>query len=148
MCRSCQPLVNEVKNKIADFSDLHPQEVISVHDVPSNYCVPLILEEQNVGELLFEKLSLKKADLDLSKWKYLADMSQNILPDVTIGLVGKYTKNSDAYTSIEKALQHSAILCQRRLIVNYIEASHLEKSIEKTSADLYKKAWNLLTQSK
>ena len=37
---------------------------------------------------------------------------------VTIALVGKYTKLTDAYTSVVKALEHSALSCRAKLNVN------------------------------
>lgn len=142
-------MVREVKEKIADFSDVFIKEVISVHDVSSVYQVPLILQEQNVIDILFQKLNLRKsAIMDLSRWRYLCNMIEEVISNVTIGLIGKYTKNSDAYASVIKALQHSALWCRRKLIINYIEASHLEKSTKDICSDKHKKAWDLLLQSK
>ena len=38
-----------------------------------------------------------------------------LLREVTIALVGKYTKLEDAYASVIKALQHSALAVSHRL---------------------------------
>jgi len=38
-----------------------------------------------------------------------------LLREVTIALVGKYTKLEDAYASVIKALQHSALAASHRL---------------------------------
>jgi CTP synthase len=47
-------------------------------------------------------------------------------------MVGKYTDLSDAYLSVIKALQHACIAANRRLQIDWVEASHLE---EQTKAD-------------
>ena len=35
--------------------------------------------------------------------------------EVSIGLVGKYTKYEDTYTSVVKALRHASLQCRRKL---------------------------------
>ncbi len=41
-------------------------------------------------------------------------------------MVGKYTGLSDAYLSVLKALQHACLAANRKLDVQWVEASHLE----------------------
>jgi CTP synthase len=45
---------------------------------------------------------------------------------VTIAMVGKYTELSDAYLSITKALQHACMAANRKLKLEWVEASNLE----------------------
>jgi CTP synthase len=40
---------------------------------------------------------------------------ERLFDEVTIALVGKYTDLADSYMSVTKALEHSALRCQRRL---------------------------------
>lgn len=43
--------------------------------------------------------------------------SDRLLESVSIALVGKYTKLSDSYTSVIKALEHSALAINHKLKV-------------------------------
>lgn len=43
--------------------------------------------------------------------------SDRLLEQVTIALVGKYTKLADSYTSVIKALEHSALAINHKLEV-------------------------------
>lgn len=46
--------------------------------------------------------------------------SDRLLERVTIALVGKYTKLADSYTSVIKALEHSALAINRKLQVKVL----------------------------
>src|SRR5690348_4633754 len=62
-------------------------------------------------------------------------------------MVGKYTNLSDAYLSVTKvsniwcpndidryqALQHAAIVAERKLVIDWIESVHLEPSVSSSS---------------
>lgn len=49
---------------------------------------------------------------------------------VSIAMVGKYTGLSDAYLSVLKALQHACLSANRKLDVQWVEASHLEEAAQ------------------
>lgn len=88
--------------------------------------------------------------LHLKGWQGLADLYDNILtntslPGVHIALVGKYTDLSDAYLSVTKALQHAALKVERRLVVNWIEASNLEPKTKEVNPEAYENAWSVQT---
>lgn len=115
--------------------------MICVQDVSSIYRVPLLLEEQGVVNYFCKRLnmSVKMSPRKLlTKWKEMADRCENVLTvkrsflsaircshfrsdrlleHVTIALVGKYTKLADAYTSVIKALEHSALAINHKLEV-------------------------------
>lgn len=46
--------------------------------------------------------------------------SDRLLEHVTIALVGKYTKLADSYTSVIKALEHSALAINHKLEVKVL----------------------------
>ena len=100
---------------------MHPNQVISVHDVGSIYRVPIILHEQKVTKFIRERLQLPKVSFDLQvresffcqyvqskvilkKWRQLALKSEGGSHgrEVTIALVGKYVQLEDAYLSVVK----------------------------------------------
>lgn len=60
---------------------------------------------------------------------------------VTIALVGKYTKLSDSYISVIKALKHAALSCCHALQLQCVEADSLEEAMQKENPSMYHKAW-------
>ena len=52
VCRSTAPLSIETREKLAAFCHVSPQAVMSTHDVPNIYHVPLMLQEQGLCEIL------------------------------------------------------------------------------------------------
>ena len=59
ICRSEQPLTQQDRNKIALFTNVEKEGVITSEDVQSIYQIPMILHRQGADELLVKKLNLK-----------------------------------------------------------------------------------------
>jgi CTP synthase len=135
VCRSTSPLSIETREKLAAFCHVSPQAVMSTHDVPNIYHVPLMLQEQGLCEIL--GVDHRTTDL-LNDWKKMAHHLDTLTEAVHIAMVGKYTDLSDAYLSVIKSLQHAAMAVDRKLVIDWIEASHLESDwsneAEKTTA--------------
>ncbi|KAL6109778.1 ctps1 [Pungitius sinensis] len=150
MCRCSSPLETSAKEKISMFCHVEPTQVICVHDVSSVYRVPLLLEDQGVVSYFCERLSLPidvKPRKMLTKWKEMADRSARLLEHVSIALVGKYTKLSDSYTSVVKALEHSALAVNHKLEVKYIDSADLETTTQQADPVKYHEAWQKLCSS-
>ncbi|ESO84275.1 hypothetical protein LOTGIDRAFT_205900 [Lottia gigantea] len=148
VCRSNTPLIDAVKQKVSLFCHVEPEQVFCVHDVSSLYRVPLLLASQGAKEFFTNRLHLtgfEKSPLrHMAKWKELADRHDRLLKEVTIVLVGKYTQLEDAYASVIKSLQHSALAISHRLDLKYIEAADLEPSMIHEDAQKYHQAWKEL----
>ncbi|KAK2844842.1 hypothetical protein Q5P01_011501 [Channa striata] len=150
MCRCTTPLETSVKEKISMFCHVEPTQVICVPDVSSVYKVPLLLEDQGVVSYLCQRLSLPvemRPTRMLTKWKEMADRSDRLLEHVSIALVGKYTKLSDSYTSVIKALEHSALAINHKLEVKYIDSADLETTTLQAEPVKYHEAWQKLCSS-
>ncbi|XP_074509240.1 CTP synthase 1b [Sebastes fasciatus] len=150
MCRGSSPLETSVKEKISMFCHVEPSQVICVHDVSSVYRVPLLLEDQGVVSYFCQRLSLPvevRPRKMLSKWKVMADRSARLLEHVSIALVGKYTKLADSYTSVIKALEHSALAINHKLEVKYIDSADLEATTLQDEPVKYHEAWQKLCSS-
>uniref|UniRef100_A0A3P8WYX0 CTP synthase n=1 Tax=Cynoglossus semilaevis TaxID=244447 RepID=A0A3P8WYX0_CYNSE len=147
MCRCATPLENSVKEKISMFCHVEPTQVVCVQDVSTVYRVPLLLDEQGVVSYFCQRLNLP-ADMRprkmLTKWKEMADRSDRLLEKVSIALVGKYTKLSDSYTSVVKALEHSALAVNHKLEVRYIDSADLEPAMLQEEPVKYHEAWQKL----
>ncbi len=144
VCRSTKPMTEETKEKLAAFCHVAPEAVMSTHDVPNIYHVPLMLEKQGLCKILDIDCSSSTV---LSDWRTMAYDLDLLNEDVSIAMVGKYTDLSDAYLSVIKSLQHAAMKVKRRLTINWIEASHLEEDWNKVDSQEYDSAWELLRAS-
>jgi CTP synthase len=141
VCRSSKPMTEETKDKLAAFCHVSPEAVMSTHDVPNIYHVPLMLEKQGLCKIL--NVDCNATSL-LSEWKKMALNLDTLTDEVNIAMVGKYTDLSDAYLSVIKSLQHAAMEVNRKLNINWIEASHLEDIWNKESKAEFDDAWSLL----
>ena len=129
VCRAEEKLSSEVKHKVAMFSNLHDDSVITLEDVSSTYVVPLVLESQGVSRLICEKLQLRWKEPDLAHWAEFSGKFERLAREgaiLTIGVVAKYIGISDAYLSVLKALEHASVWANRKLKVEWISAEELE----------------------
>jgi len=148
-CRSTKPLDIEIKNKISMFCHVKPDHVVGVHDCNSLYHVPLLLHSQGVVDIIREKLNIApnvdptKGNL-FRKWVELTKRHDRLQDTTTIVLVGKYTNLQDSYISVSKALHHAAMACNRKLIINWVEATDLEEETCATDPIKYHESWKKL----
>jgi CTP synthase len=127
VCRSDRAISQELKDKIALFTDVEPRAVISCVDAPHIYFVPLNLRDEGLDRLVVDKLELEAGPLDLTEWIELTERVRNASGKVRIALVGKYVQLQDAYLSVVEALRHAAIHHGRNLEVIWVDAESLRK---------------------
>ena len=142
VCRSSAPLSDETREKLAAFCHVAPEAVMSTHDVPNIYHVPLMLQEQGLCDIL--NLDCNATHL-LEQWRAMAYNLDTLSEEVHIAMVGKYTNLSDAYLSVIKSLQHAAMAVNQKLVIDWIEASHLES--DWPDSHEREEAWRLLKQA-
>ncbi|HTY01542.1 MAG TPA: CTP synthase [Bacteroidota bacterium] len=127
ICRSDRPLSNEVREKIALFTNVESESVIDGRDAPTIYEVPLIFAEQEVDELVLEKLDLTCPRPNLREWKRIVDRIKNPAGAVSIGVCGKYTDHQDAYKSIAEAFIHAGAANNVKVNLKWIRAEDIER---------------------
>ncbi|KKA30388.1 hypothetical protein TD95_001039 [Thielaviopsis punctulata] len=150
-CRCEIPLEDSTMRKIANSCQVEVDQVLAVRDMPTIYQVPLLLEEQGLLTNLRNKLSLSDLSLSAARisagqelwatWKKTV-VPQSHLEDVDIVLVGKYTDLHDAYLSVTKSLEHSAMRCNRRLNLRWVDSELLEEKTLSIDPTKYHKAWH------
>jgi CTP synthase len=126
ICRSEQPLSENDRTKIALFTNVEKEGVISLHDAKSIYLIPIILHEQGLDAIVVKKLALTLKPADLSEWQAVVDAQAIKTMTVKIAMVGKYTELTDAYKSVNEALIHAGIHTQTRVEIIYIDATLIE----------------------
>jgi len=127
ICRSDHPIPEEAKNKISLFCDVDLEAVIPLPTVSTIYEVPLILEEEGLGQLIVEKLSLKAHQPDLNYWQELVCRLKAPHETINIALVGKYVELGDAYFSVREALRHAGLYHNRDINLFWVHSEDLEK---------------------
>lgn len=153
VCRSSKAISQDIKAKISMFCHVPTSQVISMEDVSSIYRVPLMLTDQGCINFFIRKLDLfippssGQAHKYLDSFKVLARKMDELTNEVTIALVGKYTKLEDAYASVVKALQHASLHQNLKLNLVLIEAENLEPSTKSTNEVHYHAAWKALCES-
>ncbi|KAG8915688.1 CTP synthase ura7 [Tulasnella sp. 408] len=158
-CRlvSPQAVQPETKRKISMFCHVSQDQVIGVHDMKSVYHVPLLLESQGIINVLQRKLNLvdykippqlveKGADLH-RRWQQITTGHERLFDTVNIVLVGKYTSLKDSYMSVTKSLEHSAVRCGRKLVLDWVESSDLEPEMQTQDPRKYHDAHRLLVSA-
>lgn len=127
ICRSEHTLPESAKQKIALFANVEERAVISARDADSIYAVPLELHEQDLDQIVVEKLKLTAKPADLSEWQRVVDAIRHPLHTVNIAMVGKYVDLTDSYKSLSEALIHAGIATQTRVNIQYIDSEDLER---------------------
>ena len=151
VCRSSKPLSNENRRKIALFSNLREENVISANDCGSLHEVPIKLAAQDLHRKILNTLGYKDKDIkfNFSKWIQLSDRYNSIKncgKKVNIAVCGKYTSLRDSYLSVIKALHDAATFIGHSLNIVWIETTDLEFDSDSTeeNKERLNLAWNQL----
>ncbi|XP_066308180.1 uncharacterized protein [Miscanthus floridulus] len=145
-CRSTTPLNKNVKEKLSQSCHVPDNCIISLNNVPNIWHVPSLLIDQKCHEAILGILGLARLTVEpkLYVWMDIARTCDQLHAPVRIAVVGKYTNVSNAYQSILEAMLHASVVCQRRLVVDWVPASDLDIETANESPDLHEKAWGLL----
>lgn len=131
LCRSDREVPENERQKIALFTNVQVDAVISAIDVDSIYKIPSFLHKQNLDDIVLKKLQLETNPADLSRWDELIHKLEHPKTEVNIALVGKYVDLTESYKSLSEALIHAGIHCDAKINITYIDS----EDIEKTSID-------------
>lgn len=129
ICRSDIKIRQEVKDKIALFSNLDPSCVIENIDLPSIYEVPLALEKEGFSELVLNKLRLDAPKADHHQWANMIANMHSCTKQIRIAVTGKYIDLHDAYLSLNEAVKHAAYYYQAEPKIVWVNAEELERNI-------------------
>jgi CTP synthase len=127
VCRSDQPITDEIRDKIALFCDVDRHAVVPLLTLPVIYETPLVLEEAGLGQLMVEMLDLPNLSVDLSEWRHLVAQMKEPKESVSIAIVGKYVELRDSYISVKEALRHAAVYHDRDVDVHWIHSEDLDR---------------------
>ena len=128
LCRTKQMLNKATKDKIAMFSNVPVEAVISAIDVKCIYELPLHLHSEGLDDLVAERLNIWSRAPDMSAWQRIVErFTKPSKGSVKIGVVGKYVHLKDAYKSLNEALVHGGIANDVRVELEYIDSEEVER---------------------
>jgi len=111
VCRTEEPLNNDLKRKIALFCNVKPDAVIEAMDASTIYEVPLLMLHEKLDEIVMKKLGISVyPEPNLENWKVFLNKLKYPKSKVTIGLIGKYIELQDAYKSILESFIHAGAM--------------------------------------
>ncbi len=122
VCRSEKEIPEDMRNKIALFCNIRPEDVIQNLTAPSLYEVPLWLEKEGLAKAVCHHLKLEDRTPDLEEWTSMVERTKAAHKKVTIGLVGKYVMLHDAYLSVAEALRHGGIVNDSEVDIRWIDS--------------------------
>jgi CTP synthase len=126
ICRADRELPEDERRKIALFTNVKVEAVISAPDVNSIYKIPAGLHAQNLDEIVLNKLALQAPPADLAPWNRLVEVVEHPRQEVEIALVGKYVDLTESYKSLTEALTHAGIHNDCRVRIHYVDSEKLE----------------------
>ena len=128
LCRAERDIPEDEKRKIALFTNVAFEAVISAIDSDSIYKIPGLLHDQMMDEIVCHKLHILAKAADLSSWKYITERLANPKHTVDIAFVGKYVDLADSYKSLTEALIHAGIHTESKVKIHYMDSEEIEKS--------------------
>ncbi|WP_410586358.1 CTP synthase [Amycolatopsis sp. lyj-23] len=128
VARCDRPLAARTRGKLAAFCGLPADSVLVSPDVNSIYELPLVLHQQGFDEQIRRLLALTTGPAELTSWQAVVDVLRTAPAGPVIAVVGKYVELADSYKSLNEALVHGGIACERRVVLRHIDAEEIERS--------------------
>jgi CTP synthase len=128
VCRSEEPLSDDLKVKISNLCDVDAKAVVNAADARNIYELPLILHDEGLDDVACEVLRIDQNEypLDLTTWENVVGLVEAAVKPVRIGLIGKYVQLPDAYLSVVEALKHAGFHHGAAVEVDWIQAEEVE----------------------
>ena len=107
VCRSDEPINDDLKRKISRLCDVPFEGVINAADAASLYEIPLVVHEEGLDSFICNHFRIDPPEADLTEWRALVDRVFSPEQTVRVGIIGKYVSLIDAYLSVVEALNHA-----------------------------------------
>ncbi len=131
VCRSDVEIDEPARQKIALFTNVESEAVVSLPDTDSIYRIPSILGSAKLDEIVVKKFKLDCPQADFSEWDRVVDANLNPGKEANLAMVGKYMDLLDAYKSLNEAIVHAGIQTRTRVNITYIDSTDvIDKGVE------------------
>jgi len=127
VCRTEEPMTNEMRQKLSLFCNVPVKAVIEEMDVETSiYELPLALKAENIDDLVIDHLKLDAPDSDMQVWHDVVRRLKAPSHKVEIGVVGKYIELQDAYKSVYESIVHAGIANDAVVRIVRLDAEDIE----------------------
>ncbi|MCK6485566.1 MAG: CTP synthase [Phycisphaerae bacterium] len=133
-CRGRHRVTQKVREKLAMYTNVPLDRVISMHDCESIYLIPEMLRGAGMDTAVVDILKLhdrvhpEAEQKARATWSDLLRKQREADTEVTIGIAGKYTSVRDSYASVIKALEHSGAHAGVRVNIDWIDTTDLTEA--------------------
>jgi CTP synthase len=127
LCRADRPVPESDRRKIALFTNVDFEAVISALDKDSIYKIPAALHREGLDDFVCRKLAMSPPPADLSVWDKLTTALEHPQHQVDIAMVGKYVDLTESYKSLSEALIHAGIHTQSKVRIHYVDSETIER---------------------
>jgi len=127
LCRADRPLPASERRKIALFTNVEERAVITAYDADSIYMIPSMLHEEDLDDIVVERLGLDVPPADLSEWHNVVNAMQHPEHNISIAMVGKYVDLTESYKSLSEALIHAGVHTRTKVNICYVDSEQLER---------------------
>jgi CTP synthase len=127
ICRADRAIPADERRKIALFTNVSENAVISAMDVDNIYKIPGLFHEQGLDDFVADRLRLNVPPADLSEWKQVINAMEHPETTVKVAIVGKYVHLTESYKSLSESLAHAGIHTHTKVNIIYIDSEDLQK---------------------
>lgn len=120
--RTEEPISNEMRQKLAQFTDVDENAVIESLDVDVLYEVPINLHLQKMDDVILKNLAIKAPQPNLKDWQKMVDNIKKPKSTINISLVGKYSDLPDAYISVNESLRFAGYAIDTAVNIKMIKS--------------------------
>ena len=126
LCRASVRIPDEERRKIALFTNVSEDSVMSAIDVNNIYSIPRHFQDQGLDDIVVKHLELTAGTANMTEWDQVTEAIDHPSQEVTIAMVGKYVSLNDSYKSLSEALVHAGASHRCRIDVIYLDSEEIE----------------------
>ncbi len=126
VCRTTDALPDSARRKIALFTNVREESVISAIDVKNIYRIPGLYLEQNFDDIILDHFSITADQADLSEWQQVIENTEKPENKIKVALVGKYVNLPESYKSQTESLAHAGIHTKTKVKIVYVNSEALD----------------------
>jgi CTP synthase len=126
LCRSSVHIPDDERKKIALFTNVSVESIISATDVENIYSIPRHFQKQRLDDIVVKHLSLQAGIANMEEWDRVTRAIDSPNQEVNVAMVGKYVSLNDSYKSLSEALTHAGAGQRCKVNVVYVDSEEIE----------------------
>ena len=127
ICRTEKRITRDIKEKIALFCNVRPEEVIAAEDVTCIYELPLKFHDEGLDQKVVELLNIWTRAPRLDGWNSFIEAVNSLNDSIAIGIVGKYVNLQESYKSLNEALFAGGVKNGAKVTLKFIDSELLSE---------------------